>query len=247
MQAVRSERDGPLLSIVLARPERRNAFDATVIGELAEAFAAVGDARVVVLRGDGPSFSAGADLEWMRASVELSHEENVADAERLRALLEAIDGCPAPVVARVHGHALGGGAGLVAASDIAIAAPDAVFGFTETVLGLVPAVISPFVRARMGHAARRYFVTAERFDAGRALAIGLVDEVADDPDAAVQAAVAAVLAGGPEAVRDAKLLARGGIEGRATSEAIARRRASAEGQEGVRAVLERRARAWRGE
>src|SRR5205823_10174471 len=140
------------------------------------------DARCVMLAGDGASFCAGADVEWMRSSVDLSHEENVEDALRLRGLLDAIDGCPAPVVARVHGHALGGGSGLVACADVAVAALDAVFGFTEVKLGIVPAVVSPFVLARTGGAARRYFVTGERFDAETALRIGLVDEVAGDVD-----------------------------------------------------------------
>src|SRR5438105_3990738 len=150
----------------MARPERRNAFDAALIDELAAAFADVGDARAVLLTGDGPSFSAGADVEWMRSSADLSYEENVADALQLRAMLEAIDGCPAPVVARVQGHALGGGCGLVACCDVAIASPDAVFAFSEVKLGIIPAVISPFAMARIGPgAARRYFVTGERFDA----------------------------------------------------------------------------------
>src|SRR6201988_3453170 len=121
MSALRVERDGPVLRVTLARPERRNAFDAALIAELTEAFADVGDARAVVLAGDGPSFCAGADVEWMRSSVDLSYDENVADALRLRAMLDAIDGCPAPVVAAVHGHALGGGVGLVACCDIAVA------------------------------------------------------------------------------------------------------------------------------
>ena len=128
---LRTERDGDVLRITMARPDRRNAFDAEVIAELAEAFVGVGRARAVVLAGDGPSFSAGADVDWMRSSADLTYTENVADANALRAMLEAIDSCPAPVVARVQGHALGGGAGLVAASDIAIAAPDAVFAFSE--------------------------------------------------------------------------------------------------------------------
>ena len=151
---LRTERDGDVLRITLARPDRRNAFDAALIAELAEAFVDVGRARAVVLAGDGPSFSAGADVDWMRSSVDLSYEENVADANALRAMLEAIDGCPAPVVARVQGHALGGGAGLVAAADIAIAAPDAVFAFSEVKLGIIPAVISPFALARIGPARR---------------------------------------------------------------------------------------------
>jgi methylglutaconyl-CoA hydratase len=245
VEHVRAERDGAVLRVTLARPERRNAFDARVIAELAEAFAAVGDARVVVLGGDGPSFSAGADVDWMRASVGLTHEENLADAERMRSMLEAIDACPAPVVARVQGHAMGGGAGLVAASDIAVASTDAVLAFTETLLGIVPAVISPFVVRRIGHAARRYFVTAERVDAPTACRLGLVDEVAEDLDAAVERVCDGILAGGPDAVRLAKRLATGVLAGPDTSEAIAAQRASAEGQEGLCAFLEKRRPSWR--
>src|SRR6266516_3793182 len=175
MSTLRIEREGPLLRVTLARPERRNAFDAALIHELRLAFSDVADARAVVLSGDGPSFSAGADVDWMRASVELTYEENVADALRLRAMLDAIDGCPAPVLARVQGHALGGGCGLVACCDIAIAEPSAQFAFSEVKLGIVPAVISPFALVKIGpSAARRYFVTGERFDAATALRIGLV-------------------------------------------------------------------------
>src|SRR5436853_5292275 len=135
MGGLRVERDGDVLRVTLARPERRNAFDAQLIADLTAAFSDVGDARAVVLAGDGESFCAGADVEWMRNSVDLSYEENVADARRLRKMLEAVDTCPAPVLARVQGHALGGGSGLVACADVAIAAPDVAFGFTEVKLG----------------------------------------------------------------------------------------------------------------
>lgn len=246
MSAIRVERDGHVLQVALARPERRNAFDAGVVAELAAAFADVGDARAVLLSGEGPSFSAGADIEWMRASVELTREENVADALRLRRLLEAIDSCPAPVVARVQGHAFGGAGGLVAAADIALAAEDALFAFTEVKLGIVPAVISPFVLARIGPgAARRYFLTGERFDARAALRIGLVHEVAADLDAACERVLAELLAAGPEAVRAAKRLVLDAPLGDETAQRIAERRASAEGQEGLRAFLEKRRPAWR--
>src|ERR1700759_464207 len=198
----------------MARPERRNAFDAALIDELAAAFADVGDVRAVVLSGDGPSFSAGADVEGMRSSVDLSYEENVADALRRRAMLEAIDGCPAPVVARVQGHALGGGCGLVACCDIVVAEPAAQFAFSEVKLGIMPAVISPFALAKIGPgAARRYFVTGERFSAEVALRIGLVHEVTDDLDGAVERVVGELLSAGPEAARAAKELARGPLTG----------------------------------
>lgn len=241
MAAIRVDRDGPRLDVTLARPERRNAFDAAVIAELTEAFADVGDVRVVVLTGDGPSFSAGADVDWMRASAELSHDENVADALRLRAMLEAIDGCPAPVVAAVHGHALGGGAGLVACCDIVVAHRDARFGFSEVKLGIVPAVISPFALAKIGpSAARRFFVTGEQFDAETALRIGLVHEVVDDLAPALDQVLGELLTAGPSAARAAKELARAPLTALETAERIAAHRAGAEGQEGLRAFLEKR-------
>src|SRR5207248_6318162 len=185
VSGLRIERDGQVLRVTLAKPEQRNAFDAELIRELTDAFADVGDARAVVLAGNGPSFCAGADVEWQRASIDLTYDENVEDALRLYRMCETIDRCPAPVVARVHGYALGGGSGLVACADIAIAAPDATFGFSEVKLGIIPAVISPFVLPRLGAHARRYFLTGERFDAATAVRIGLVEEVAADLDDAV--------------------------------------------------------------
>src|SRR5262245_43540236 len=200
MASLRLESDGPLRRVTLARPERRNAFDAELIDELRAAFSDVGDARAVVLSGEGASFSAGADVSWMRASVDLDYDANVRDAELLRSMLEAIDSCPAAVVAAVQGHALGGGCGLVAVSDVAISAPDTVFAFSEVKLGIVPAVISPYVLRKIGEApARRLFVTGERFDAATALRIGLVGELADDLDAAVDRVVSELLSAGPEA------------------------------------------------
>ncbi len=248
MSAVRVERDGRLLRIAMARPERRNAFDAALIEELTGAFDRVGgDVRTVLLTGDGPSFSAGADVEWMRASVELTHDENVADALRLRAMLDAIDGCAAPVVARVQGHALGGGCGLAAASDIVVADSGAQFAFSEVKLGIVPAVISPFALAKIGpSAARRYLVTGERFSADVALRIGLVHEVSEDLDGAVDRVLAELLSAAPEAARAAKELARAPLSAQQTAERIAAHRTSAEGQEGLRAFLEKRTPGWTG-
>ena len=246
MSALRSERDGPVVRVTMARPERRNAFDAALIADLATAFADVGDARAVVLSGEGPSFSAGADVEWQRSSIDLSYEENVEDALRLYRMLEAIDGCPAPVIAPVQGFALGGGSGLVACADVVLAAKDAVFGFSEVRLGIIPAVISPFVLAKIGPAAaRRYFLTGERFDAETALRIGLVHEIADDLDAAVERVVTDLLAGGPEAVRAAKRLVHERPQGEEAVRIAARRRTSPEGQDGLRAFLERRTPPWR--
>ncbi len=245
MTALRIERDGPVLRVTLARPDSRNAFDAALIAELRDAFSDVGDARAVVLAGDGKSFCAGADVEWMRSSAELSYEENVQDARRLRLMLETIDGCPAPVVARVHGHALGGGVGLVACADIVVAAKETEFAFSEVKLGIVPSVISPFALAKIGpSAARRYFVTGERFDAETAFRIGLVHEVADDLDAAVEKLVGELLTAGPEAARHAKRLVLDRPDGLATERRIAERRTSEEGQEGLRAFLDKRKPSW---
>ena len=244
MASLRIERDGHILRVTLARPERRNAFDAALIAELTEAFAEVGDARAVLLEGDGPSFCAGADVEWQRASIDLSYEENVADAMRLYQMLDAIDACPAPVVCCVHGYALGGGSGLVACADVAVAWPDAVFGFTEVRLGIIPAVISPFVLPKIGASARRYFVTGERFDAIAALRIGLVSEVSEDAGERAESILRDILAGGPIAVREAKRLVRERPDGEATAHIAAARRTSDEGQDGLRAFLEHRSPGW---
>jgi methylglutaconyl-CoA hydratase len=246
MQALRVERDGDLLHVTMARPERRNAFDGELIQDLTRAFSDIGDeVRAVLLAGEGRSFSAGADVEWMRSSVELSYEENVADARRLRMMLEAIDSCPAPVVTRVQGHALGGGCGLVACSDIAVAAHDAVFAFSEVKVGIIPAVISPFALAKIGpSAARRYFVTGEKFDAETALRIGLVQGVTEDLDGAVDAIVGELRSAGPEAARHAKKLVLERPDGLGTERRIAQRRTSEEGQEGLRAFLEKRDPSW---
>jgi methylglutaconyl-CoA hydratase len=240
MSGLRVERDGAVYRVTLAKPERRNAFDAELIAAITEAFGAVADARAVVLSGEGPSFCAGADVEWQRASIDLAYDENVADALRLYEMCAAVDGCPVPVLAAVHGFALGGGSGLVACSDIVVAAPDATFGFTEVRLGIIPAVISPFVLPKIGAHARRYFLTGERFGAEVALRIGLVHEIADDPASRVDGLVDEILKGGPEAIRAAKRLIRERPEGIETAGVAAERRTSDEGQEGLRAFLERR-------
>jgi len=231
------ERDGDVLRVTLARPERRNAFDAALIADLTDAFADVGDSRVVVLAGEGPSFCAGADVEWQRSAIDLSYDDNVEDAMRLYRMLEAIDSCPAPVVCVVHGYALGGGSGLVACADVAVAWPDAVFGFTEVRLGIIPAVISPFVLPKIGQAARRYFLTGERFGPDVALRIGLVHEVAEDAGESAEAIVRSLRGAGPEAVREAKRLVRDRPDGIETARIAAARRTSNEGQEGLRAFL----------
>jgi methylglutaconyl-CoA hydratase len=244
MATLKVRREGHVLRVTLARPERRNAFDAALIAELADAFGDVGDARAVLLEGEGPSFCAGADVEWQRAAIDLTYDENVEDALRLYRMLEAIDSCPAPVVCCVHGFALGGGSGLVACADVAIAQPDAVFGFTEVRLGIVPAVISPFVLRKIGEAARRYFVTGERFDAPTALRIGLVSEIAENTGERALSVVEDILAGGPIAVREAKRLVRERPADVDTAHIAAERRTSDEGQDGLRAFLDKRAAGW---
>jgi methylglutaconyl-CoA hydratase len=239
MGGLRVERDGDVLRVTLARPERSNAFDAALISELTEAFADVGEAHAVVLAGEGETFCAGADIEWQRSSIDLSFEENVEDAHRLYRMCETIDRCPAPVVARIQGYALGGGSGLAACADVAIAATDAVFGFSEVKLGIIPAVISPFVLPKIGANARRYFLTGERFDAQTALRIGLVQEVADELDAAVEQVVSELLSSGPSAVREAKRLIRERPAGEETAQIAARMRTSEEAQKRLRAFFER--------
>jgi len=253
---LRVEREGARARVVLARPEVRNAFDAELIARLREAFTALsGDAsvRVIVLEGEGKTFCGGADVNWMRGSLELSEDENVRDAEAMSDMYRAIDLCAKPVVARVHGAALGGGAGLCAVADAVVAEEDAVFGFTETKLGIIPAVISPFVLAKIGVShARRLFLSGERFDAQRAQAIGLVHEVvhADALDGTVDAIADELASAGPSAIAAAKALIRtvraASYEGsRAISaRAIAKQRTGEEGQEGLRAFLERRTAAW---
>jgi enoyl-CoA hydratase/carnithine racemase len=245
MSGLRVERDGAILRVTIAKPERRNAFDAELIGALRDAFSDVGDARVVLLAGEGESFCAGADVEWQRSAIDLSFDENVDDAMRLYAMVRAIDDCPAPVVARIQGYALGGGAGLAAAADVAVAAEDAVFGFSEVKLGIIPAVISPFVLPKIGPgAARRYFLTGERFGAETALRIGLVHEVAAALDEAVERVVTELLTSGPGAAREAKRLIRQRPDAEETAQWAARMRAGDEGQDGLRAFLERRKPGW---
>jgi methylglutaconyl-CoA hydratase len=250
--------DGPVAHLVLDRPEARNAFDAAMVRELHDTVAAASardDIRVIVLAGRGPVFSAGADIEWMKAVADFTREENLADALALADLFETIDRSPKAVVACVQGAALGGGAGLVAVADIAVAEETARFGFTEVRLGLVPAVISPHVVRKIGvSAARELFLTGERFTAARAAAIGLVHRVVklDELDAAVDERVRELLQAAPGAVAAAKALVRA-VAGRPVESVrdlvckrIAERRTSAEGQEGLRAFLEKRKPDWDG-
>jgi methylglutaconyl-CoA hydratase len=253
VSALEIVRDGAVATVTLARPERRNALDPALLEALTETFtgfAGDADVRVVVLRGAGPAFCAGADLDWMAASRDLSREENVADAERMAAAFEAVDACPKAVVARVHGAAFGGGAGLVACADIAVATDGAVFAFSEVRLGLVPATISPYVLRAIGPSATRVlFTTGRRFDASEAQRIGLVHQVVDEDalDAAVADVVSAFLLAGPEAVAACKRLVReatGSFTLGDLPERIALARTGAEGREGVTAFLERRSPSW---
>lgn len=244
--AVSTTKDGDVLRVTLTRPDRRNAFDAATIDQLTTAFSDVGDARVVLLSGEGPSFSAGADLDWMRASADLAAEANRVEGLRLATLFATIDACPAPVVAAVHGHALGGGAGLVATVDIAVAQTDTVFGFTEVRIGLIPATISPYVIDRIGTtAARRYLLTAELFDATEAQRIGLVSAVADDAATEAERLVETLLTVGPDAVRITKQLVRERPSNEELARLISEVRASAEGQAGLQAFLAQEDPPWR--
>jgi methylglutaconyl-CoA hydratase len=247
---------GSVATITLDRPEVHNAFDATMIASLTAAFRDVGardDLRAVVLCGAGASFCAGADLSWMRASLAWSRDENIADATKLADLFDAVNSCPLPVIARVQGAALGGGAGLVACCDLVIAVEGTRFGFTEVKLGLAPATIAPYIVAKIGASqARALFITGERFDAARARTIGLVHTVvsAEQVDEAVDAALRHLRANGPGAMRAAKDLARR-IDGMPPDEArrftialIAYLRVGDEAQEGVHAFLAKRRAAW---
>jgi methylglutaconyl-CoA hydratase len=259
---LRLTRTGPenaVARVTLARPDVHNAFDASLISDLRAAFTALAreDAaalRVVVLAGEGPTFCAGADIAWMRAAMTLDVEGNEQDAMAMAEMFEAIDTCPVPIVTRVQGAALGGGMGLCAVSDVVIAESGARFGFTETRLGILPAVIAPFVIAKIGEThARALFPGGRRFDAVRAQRIGLVHEVVEGEealDAAVEAAVADILASGPTAVRAAKGIVREvrglghGSSKWHTARVIARQRVSAEAREGFAAFEERRRAAW---
>jgi methylglutaconyl-CoA hydratase len=264
MPALRVERTGPgssVARVTLARPDVHNAFDASLIAELRQTFAALArepadQLRLVVLAGDGPSFCAGADITWMRAAMALDVEGNEQDAMAMADMFETLDSCPVPLIVRVQGAALGGGMGLCAVGDLVIAESGAKFGFTETRLGILPAVISPFVIAKIGEThARALFPSGRRFDAVRAQRIGLVHELVEGDaalDAAIGSAVDEALAAGPTAARAAKAIVRevrGLSHGAAkwhTARVIARQRVSPEAQEGFRAFSEKRRPAWTG-
>jgi methylglutaconyl-CoA hydratase len=246
------ESDG-VLTVALNRPEVHNAFNDELIAEAIDLFGGITPqrARAVVLRGNGPSFCAGADVNWMSRMLTYSREENVRDSSQLAKMYALINECPLPVVGRIHGAAIGGGVGLVSVCDVAIAAPDTKFGLSEVKLGILPAVISPYVIAKIGEShARALFLTGERFGADRALAIGLVHRVTGDVDAALAETLAQLRSSGPEAVVECKRLiahvARRAIADAVayTIEAIAERRVSAEGQAGMGAFLKKEKPPW---
>jgi methylglutaconyl-CoA hydratase len=254
-----ARRDGAIERLTLNRPDVRNAFNEHVIAELTAWAAATrdaaarGDLRAVVIAGAGKSFCAGADVTWMAKTVAYTEEENVRDATAMSRMFAAIDALPLPVVGRIHGAALGGGAGLAAVCDIVVCSDETLFGFTETKLGILPAVISPFAVAKIGRsAARELFLTGGRFSAARAREIGLAHKVVPlaELDSTVDAYLAELLAAGPGAIAAAKALIPevwGRTVGEATaitSAAIAARRVSKEGQEGLRAFLEKRRPGW---
>lgn len=243
--------------VTLNNPEKHNAFDDQIIAQLTEAFGAVAlnpDVRVMILRSNGKSFSAGADLSWMKRMASYSYAENLQDAQALALMLKTLNNMPQPTIARVQGAAFGGAVGLVSCCDMAVAARSATFSLSEAKIGLVPATISPYVIAAMGErAARRYFMTAEHFNAQAANNIGLLSEVIDAEhlDDQVNIFVDALLANGPEAVKAAKRLVFD-VSGRAidqnlidhTCEVIAGIRVSEQGQEGLNAFLEKRKPHW---
>jgi methylglutaconyl-CoA hydratase len=247
---------GRILRVTINRPEVRNAFDEEVIAGLtAVARQAAGDPslRALVLSGEGPAFCAGADLAWMMKAVAYTRQDNLRDAEDLARMLELMDGLPIPVIGRVHGATLGGGVGLVAICDLVVAADDTVFGFTEAKLGIIPAVISPYVIAKIGSsAARELFLTGAKFGAARARELALVHKVTPraELDAAVDDYVREILTSAPSSIAAAKKLIKevSGLRPdeviALTTARIADQRVSEDGQEGMRAFLEKRTPSW---
>jgi methylglutaconyl-CoA hydratase len=256
LERLQVEYDGPVARVWMNRPDLRNAFDGLMITELRRVLfdlRSVDSVRVVVLGGRGASFCAGADLQWMKAMASFTREENLREAQALADLFFTVYESPKPVVARVHGAALGGGSGLVAACDVPVAALGTQFGFTEVRLGILPAVISPYVVAKIGEsAARELFLTGERFEAVRACEIGLIRAAVpeEDLDATVERRVQELIDSAPRAIAEAKALIREvawrRVEDvqRYTVERIADIRVTEEAQEGMRAFLEKRKPNW---
>ena len=250
------EESGGVLLVTLNRPEGHNAFNEELIAEAIDLFRTVGqrDARAVVLRGSGSNFCAGADLNWMSQMVRYTRDQNVRDSANLAQMYATINECELPVIGRIQGAAIGGGVGLVAVCDIAICTRDAKFGLAEVKLGILPAVISPYVISKIGQThARALFLTGERFDADRAMRIGLVHRIVEDTaalDAAVNDAIEQIRSSGPQAVRECKkLIAHVATHDVIDSipytiEAIATRRVSEEGQSGMNAFLKKEKAPW---
>ena len=256
-QAIRISAQGGVATVVLSRPDVRNAFNDEVIAELSQAFIQLGDdpqVRAIVLMAEGPAFCAGADLNWMRRMADYSREENEQDAEKLAFMLRTIYECPKPTIARVQGDVYAGGMGLVACCDMAVSVDTANYCLSEVKLGLIPATIGPYVIRAMGpRASHRYFLTAERFSAAEALRIGFVHEVvpAEQLDATVSTWVQALLAASPNAIKECKKLVQYVADRDITRllidhtvKAIADIRASDEGKEGVQSFLNKRKPAW---
>lgn len=256
---IKISEENHVINVVLARPSMRNAFDAVTINELTNIFNSIGkgdraDVRAVVLSGEGASFCSGADLTYMQSMATFSREENKADADRLFAMFDSVRKCVVPVIVHIHGHAMGGAVGITACADIALAEVGTQLRFSEVRLGILPAVISPFIMQKMNPSwARRWMMTGEMFDASQALDAGLVQFVGTAADVRAEKArvIAAILEGGPEAVRMTKQLLNeigfsepGEVRGRVT-DAIADRRTSNEGQEGLSAFLSKREPSWR--
>ena len=238
---IKVERDGPVIRVSLNRPEVRNALNDELIDAIYQVFTtASSDIRVIVLSGEGATFCAGGDLEWMRKAAGYSEDENIADAMRISKMFSAIRDCHAVTIASVHGAAMGGGCGLISACDIAVATADSKFAFSEVKLGLIPATISPFVIDRIGKGhARALFVTGEVFDAAHAFAIGLIHEIPEgDRERSVNRKIRAILAAGPQSIVGAKALVNDSpLSAEETAKRLASARASEEGKSGIAAFL----------
>ncbi|TAM76677.1 enoyl-CoA hydratase/isomerase family protein [bacterium] len=255
-QNLRLSTEDGVARVTLARPEVRNAFNADLIRELSDAFARLGadpNVRAIVLAGEGKTFSGGADLNWMRAALDCTEEENIEDALAMSDMFRTVDRCPKPTIARVHGAALGGGVGLCAVCDVVVSASDAIFGFTEVKLGILPAVISPFAIAKIGRShARALFLTGERFGVDRAMAIGLVHHCADadELDLSIDRLLGELRSAGPQATQIAKRMIEEvcavdyDASRELTAKRIASQRVTREGQEGIRAFLDKRKADW---
>lgn len=246
------EKEQGVKEVWMNRPDLHNAFNAELIEEMIALFESFKHERLIILSGRGASFCAGADLNWMKAMKDFSKEENFKDAKRLAKMFSAINECDVPIIGRVNGHALGGGVGLVSVCDYVVAVEDALMGFTEVRLGLIPAVISPYCISKVGESnARAWMISGDRFNAVEAKRMGLVHEtvVLTDLDAKIEEAKKKFLAAGPIAAKEAKKLIRGVMKNLKSSEdfacnMITERRVSAEGQEGMRALLEKDKPSW---